>query len=742
MSQKNEPNKQIDYTLEIRGNGEIRPKFGVQSHKQYEFNHKRLEDIYSPLRRLNEKRFEDREDFKEFGRFLYEALFDDHSFHTVWQPLSEQSDTTLRIRLVFEKSIKQPTDFIEKVINLPWEFLYYPDGKTFLGTDPRITISCEYQDWTTKPGYAINELPLRILFVYAQPDDLEVGFIESVRDELTALSDLVTLLPNPTIDELREAFLHKPHVFHFLGHGTLGKLILKDVKDGTPLFYDGESLADLVRGANIKLAVLQACEGAAPLSDLSFSGTAAWLVQQGIPAVVAMRYPISQALAWRFIQEFYTTLADGQSSIDKAVQRGRNVLSSIVEHANRDFGTPVLWTRLENGKLFHSLKNNGARLPLQAQLPKLMPLIGNINLKDNELKNIAYECVPLKLHSALQNCHEKDMLVCLLECLAQMGQFSSGRMPLLDFVARLSRLVPMHQAQIRAWINTVAENEGLTQAQREELLQNQPLEPIAPASLPPYLLIELAPTEDSKYYAVHAWLFMCSENIKKLYVKNKTMLDDMPARIEEIFQILDDFNVNHNELTIEFILPRDLLCHHIEHWTDEYGDPLGIRYRVVVRSRERLRHKKLQRFWCPCWKTADKKAAFQQVAETYAEWVDERQLRQLRSKVDKGTVCFALTFVPQIAIDLKKDFLFALIKVGAPIAIWPRQFNNVDELKQQLSTLLSCEPLEQLPQFILKTRRELWEINHEQHTGYHLSLFWDDPDRRPLDTPTLRAPTE
>lgn len=360
MSQKNDPNKQIDYTLVIQGNGEIHPTCNRHRHKPYEFNQEKLRDINHQLGRLNEQGFKKRKYFEYFGKLLFEALFIDRSFsETIWRSL-EQSDATLCLRLVFEKPIKKPTDFIDQVINLPWEFLYYPDGKTFLGTDPRITLSCEYQDWTkeTIEGYAVKDLPLRILFVYAQPDEAPVGFIEQVRDELLkfrkTLGDKVTLeeLPNPTIDELRKAFLDEPHVFHFLGHGTLGKLVLKDVKDGTPLFYDGESLADLVRGADIKLVVLQACKGAASLSHSSFSGTAAWLVQQGIPAVVAMRYPISQTLAWRFIQEFYATLTDGQFSVDRAVQMGRHLLSSIVEHAKRDFGAPVLWTRLENDQLF------------------------------------------------------------------------------------------------------------------------------------------------------------------------------------------------------------------------------------------------------------------------------------------------------------------------------------------------------------------------------------------------------
>jgi len=250
--------------------------------------------------------------------------------------------------------------------------------------------------------------------------------------------------------------------------------------------------------------------------------------------------------------------------------------------------------------------------------------------------------------------------------------------------------------------------------------------------LPPYLLIELAPKNNNKYYAVQAWLFMSSENIRKVYVEDKKpiTLNEVPTLIEEILEVIDRFKVNHNQLTIEFILPKHLLLSNVEHWKDGNGDPIGANYRVVVRSRERLRDKKLQRFWCPCWDEAKKQGALQQAAKNHTVLVNETQLRKFRTKVDAGKLCFVLASIPHILTDIKKDVFFALTKSGVPIALWPRHIKNRDELKQQLSKLLSCT-LEQLPQCLFKSRRNLWENENEQHTGYHLSLLWDDPDRIP-----------
>ena len=60
---------------------------------------------------------------------------------------------------------------------------------------------------------------------------------------------------------------------------------------------------------SLRLAFLNACEGAQSGTEDAFAGVAQRLVQQEIPAVIAMQAPISDAAAIVLAQEFYAALA-------------------------------------------------------------------------------------------------------------------------------------------------------------------------------------------------------------------------------------------------------------------------------------------------------------------------------------------------------------------------------------------------------------------------------------------------
>jgi hypothetical protein len=175
-----------------------------------------------------------------------------------------------------------------------------------------------------------------------------------VQKILTELGEAVKVkeLAKPTPDELSHALSEKPHILHFLGHGKPGALALGDLPNGETSWLEDESLSDFLRSGGVKLVVLQACEGASPSEELAFTGTAAQLVKTHIPATIAIRYPISQSLAWNFVKTLYEKLAAGEP-IDVAVQAGRAQLAmGNQSHASRDFGAPVLWMRLRDGLLF------------------------------------------------------------------------------------------------------------------------------------------------------------------------------------------------------------------------------------------------------------------------------------------------------------------------------------------------------------------------------------------------------
>jgi hypothetical protein len=101
---------------------------------------------------------------------------------------------------------------------------------------------------------------------------------------------------------------------------------------------------------SLRLAVLNACDGARGDEASRFSSTAAVLMRRGLPAVVAMQHPVSDDAAIEFSREFYGGLAGGLP-VDGAVAEGRKAMSLLAGGAF-EWGTPVLHMRSADGRLF------------------------------------------------------------------------------------------------------------------------------------------------------------------------------------------------------------------------------------------------------------------------------------------------------------------------------------------------------------------------------------------------------
>ena len=102
----------------------------------------------------------------------------------------------------------------------------------------------------------------------------------------------------------------------------------------------------------LRLALLNACEGARGSQHDILSSTAATLARRYIPAVLAMQYEITDEAAIEFACTFYRALAHGMP-IDTAVVEARIALSLAAVHTV-EWGTPVLYMRsYHNGILFN-----------------------------------------------------------------------------------------------------------------------------------------------------------------------------------------------------------------------------------------------------------------------------------------------------------------------------------------------------------------------------------------------------
>ena len=88
---------------------------------------------------------------------------------------------------------------------------------------------------------------------------------------------------------------------------------------------------------------------AARASNDPFAGVAQSLVQQRIPAVIAMQFEISDQAAIAFSRGFYSALADG-FPVDAALSEGRKAIFALGNEL--EWGTPVLYTCLPDGNVF------------------------------------------------------------------------------------------------------------------------------------------------------------------------------------------------------------------------------------------------------------------------------------------------------------------------------------------------------------------------------------------------------
>ena len=166
------------------------------------------------------------------------------------------------------------------------------------------------------------------------------------------------MVKRATRKEIRNALLkQKPDIIQFVGHGIYqgdkGYLALVDENTGKTWLVDDERFANLYLGFDDRLGLinLATCESAKSEDPQGFLGIAPQLVQRGIPAVVAMQYKVYIKTAKVFLEDFYASVA-ARKPIDWAAQSARNAISLELGLDNREFATPVLYMRAEDGNVF------------------------------------------------------------------------------------------------------------------------------------------------------------------------------------------------------------------------------------------------------------------------------------------------------------------------------------------------------------------------------------------------------
>jgi hypothetical protein len=295
-------------------------------------------------------------DARRFGGSLFDAIFQRQVRDLYHEALANArgSDRGLRVTLCLSGS--------PELMDVPWEYLY--DSPSFLSVSA-FTPVVRYLDLPRGYRPLRVEPPMRILAVVSSPLDYERLDVERERTKLEgALSGLIAAgavvvdwLEQPSLSSLlRKLQSDTFHVLHYVGHGGYDV----DAQQGVLLFEDangngrptsGDELGTILHDfTSLRLAVLNACEGARTSRTDPFAGVAESLVQRDVPAVIAMQFEITDAAAVVFAEGFYRAIASG-APVDASLAAAR--LAIFAESSGEiEWGTPVLFMRVSDGRIF------------------------------------------------------------------------------------------------------------------------------------------------------------------------------------------------------------------------------------------------------------------------------------------------------------------------------------------------------------------------------------------------------
>ena len=300
-------------------------------------------------------------DAAEDGRRLFSTLFADEALRTGWtetRARSPQRRTRLRLWL----DVDEP-----RLHTLPWELLR--EGALMLSADAKTPFSrClpVEKDW----GAAVLERPLRALALIANPGNLSTRFnlasldsdaeralLEAAFGTLGPAEIALDFLDPPVTLARLEAKLQarRYHILHYVGHGAFSAtreqaaLYLQDETGDTQITTDDALAGMLARQYTSPLLVfLAACQSGVTSARETFSGLGPKLAQIGIPAVVAMQDNVAIQTANAFSAAFYAQLLR-HGLVDRAMNEAR---SALLTGEYADAAAPVLWMRLQEGRLF------------------------------------------------------------------------------------------------------------------------------------------------------------------------------------------------------------------------------------------------------------------------------------------------------------------------------------------------------------------------------------------------------
>lgn len=245
---------------------------------------------------------------------------------------------------------------------LPWESLYDPRRNVVFAAHPQFAIVRVASLYRHVGPYRRPQVQLPLKILIAAPDDpsgiidsrREIAEIRQIMANLGAQNFQIEVIDGDfSITDLRLRLAEvKPTILHFIGHGDPDGLWLWP--RGRKYLASPHSMRSVMeRAASVKLVFLNACLAGRSGKPVPFAGIAEQMMQAGVPAIIAMQYPIRDDAAIDFAHFLYTELLGGvcPGIIDLAMSAARSGLYAA-NPGDFSYGTPVLWLNRDGGCIF------------------------------------------------------------------------------------------------------------------------------------------------------------------------------------------------------------------------------------------------------------------------------------------------------------------------------------------------------------------------------------------------------
>lgn len=557
-----------------------------------------------------------------------------------------------------------------------------------------------------------------ILILEANPNGTKpldgMAEVQAIRDllEFRQLTDQFDLQLRPRVT--RNVFIeaigrYKPAIVHFIGHGSENALCLENNR-GQADSITHEDVVDVLRtyAHDIDCVIFNACN----------TYRHAQAIAEFIPAVIGTTGSVNTQTATVYATGFYQGFFDAQCF------RTAHVLGKAVIDQGEKAIYQFHYTPREQLNRLKLLKDTWPDyLQLRKQLTGMLP-------QRHELRSLCQQCFPSGLMGGLPR--TDDMLE-ILDWVAE--RTLSGHHPPLLRLLKLIRqeMEPEVGTFIEAWLDDACADKGITLSDLSPHVSPTPLQQ---QDTPIYVMVEISPVQpNSSHCNAQAWLYL-GEQTESLLVRDSADAIDLSSQ-ESITQFTDDLvdamseseylYGHHEQVILEFILPLTMLSLDIDNWRDKENKALGHDYRVTVRSQERIRKRRLQRFWKPI--TNDNLLLRHCAQVVSLQQLENTEASQLALEARANATSVIFKFSPQ-----DHGLIWQYISEGLPVLLWPRLSCGVAGDDYEIDELFAEKCLLNLPKAVQEAR--CW---NEQQVGRHLTLLWDDKYRLP-PTVNLQSP--